>query len=194
MDQHYGGSVLHENFGLISMFDDAFTTCTNGTNGITLFGLVSHDAGPEVFAREINRRPVMLVSPPEPPITSLLLEELIKNINTLVVEGMHVTVLGRTFTYKPLLFSWMADAMGRMKLLGIGGPSKYASCSNCLQHSSFLENGTWYPFGYADPVKVWVEEGGHHLKLYAGNYYVVVCLPLFFSPLSPRNTETCWHA
>ena len=31
------------------MFDDAFTTCTNGFNGITLFGLMSHDAGPEVL-------------------------------------------------------------------------------------------------------------------------------------------------
>ena len=37
------------------MFDVAFTTCTNGTNGITLFGLMSHDVGPEVFAHEINR-------------------------------------------------------------------------------------------------------------------------------------------
>jgi len=144
IDQHYGGSVLHENSGLFSMFDDAFTPCTNGTNGITLFGLMSHDVGPEVFPRGINRRPVMLVSPPEPPNTSLLLHELIKDINKLAVESMHVTVLGRALTYsKPFLFSWMADAMGRMKLLGIGGPSKYVSCSNCWQHSSFLENGTW---------------------------------------------------
>ncbi len=120
------------------MFDDAFTACTNGTNGITIFGLMSPDVDPEVFAREINRRLVMLVSPPEPPNTSLL-----KDMNTLAVEGMHVTVLGRTFTYKPFLLSWMADAMGRMKLLGIRGPIKYVSCSNCWQHSSFLENGTW---------------------------------------------------
>ncbi len=80
------------------MCDDAFTACTNGTNKITLFGLVSHDVGAEVFAREINRRPVMLVSPPEPPSTSLLLDELIKDMNTLAVEGMTITVLGRTFT------------------------------------------------------------------------------------------------
>ena len=64
----------------------------------------------------------MLGSTPEPPNTSLLLDELIKDMKILAVEGMHVTVLGRTFTYKPFLFSWMADAMGRMKLLGIGGP------------------------------------------------------------------------
>ena len=113
------------------MFDDAFTTCTNGTNGITLFGLMFHDVGLEVFAREINRRFVMLVSPPEPPNTSLLLDELIKDINILAVEGTHVTVLGRTFTYKPFLFSWMADGMGRMQLFGMRGPSKYVSCSNC---------------------------------------------------------------
>ena len=72
------------------MFDNSFTSCTNGTNGVTLFGLMSHDVGPEVFAREINRRQVMLVSPPEPPSTSLLLDELIKDLNTLAVEGMHV--------------------------------------------------------------------------------------------------------
>ena len=41
------------------MFDDAFITCTNVTYGITLFGLMSHDVGPELFAREINRRHVM---------------------------------------------------------------------------------------------------------------------------------------
>ena len=180
MDQHYGGCVLHENSWLFSMFDDAFTSCTNGTNVITLFGLRSHDVGPAVFARKINRRHVMLVSPPEPPNTSLLLDELIKDMNTFAVEVMYVTVLGRTFTYKPFTFSWMADSMGRLKLLGIRGPSKYISCSNCWQHSSFLENGTWYIAGYADLVKVWVEEGGHHLQLYPCNYYDVVCLPLFY--------------
>jgi hypothetical protein len=73
MDQHYGGCVVHENSWLFSLFDDAFTTCTNGTNGITLFGLLSHDVGPEVFAREISRRLVMLVSPPEPPNNTSLL-------------------------------------------------------------------------------------------------------------------------
>jgi hypothetical protein len=88
----------------------------------------------------------------------MLLDELIKDMNTLAVEGMNVTVLGRTFTYKPFLFNWMADAMGRMKLLVIVGPSKYVNCSNCWQHSSFLENGTWYLAGYADLVKVWVED------------------------------------
>ena len=104
---------------------------------------MSHNVGPELFAREVNRRPATLVSPPGPPnITSFLLDELIKDMDTLAVEGMHVTVLGRTFTYKSFMFSWMADAMGRMKLLGIGGHGKYARCSNCWQHSSFLENGT----------------------------------------------------
>ena len=83
-------------------------------------------------------------------------------MTTLAVEGMPVTVLGRAFTYKPFMFSWMADAMGRMKLPGIGGASKYGSCSICWQHCSFLENGTGYPVGYADPVKLRFEEGGHH--------------------------------
>jgi len=160
-----------------------FTTCTSGTNGgITLFGLMSNDVGPEVFDRGINRRHVMLVIPPEPPNKSLLLDELIKDTSTRAVEGLHVTVLGRKFTYTQFMFSWMADAMGRMKLLGIRGLSNYVNCSNCWQHSSFLENGTWYLAGYADPVKVWVEGGGHHLQLYAGNYYDVACLPLFNSP------------
>jgi len=67
----------------------------------------------------------MLARPPEPSNTSLPLDELIKGMNTLAEEGMIVTVLGRTLTYKPVMFSWMADAMGRMKLLRIGGPSKY---------------------------------------------------------------------
>ncbi len=107
MDRHYGERcVLHENSGLFSMFDYVFTTCTNGANGITLFGLMYHDVGPEVFAREINRRPVMLVSPPEPLNMSLVLGELIKDMNILAVEGMHVTVLGRTFTYNSCLVGW----------------------------------------------------------------------------------------
>ena len=72
MDQHYGGCALRENSGSFYMFDDTFTSCTNGTNRITLFGLMSHDFGPEVFDREINRWPVMLVRPPEPPNTSLV--------------------------------------------------------------------------------------------------------------------------
>ena len=42
MDRHYGGGVLHESSGLFSLFDGAFTSCTNGTNGITLFGLMSY--------------------------------------------------------------------------------------------------------------------------------------------------------
>jgi hypothetical protein len=177
MDQHYDGCVLHESLGLFSMFDDAFTSCMNGTNGITLFGLMSHDVGPELFAREINRRLVMLLSPPEPPNTSLLLDEMTNDMNTLAVEGMTLTALGRIFTYKPFMLSWIADATGRMKLLGIGGPSKYANCSNCWQHSSSRENGTWYPTNYAYSVKVWVEEGGHHLELYGGNHYDVVAFP-----------------
>jgi hypothetical protein len=97
------------------MFDDAFTSCTNGSNGITLFGILSHDVAPDLFSREINTRLVMLVSPPEPSSTSLLLDELMKDMNTLAEEGMTVTALGRTFTYKSVMFSWMADAIGRMK-------------------------------------------------------------------------------
>ena len=120
---------------------------------------------------------MLLVSPPEPLNPSLLLDELIKDMNTLAVEFMIVPVLGRTFTYKPFMLCWMADAMGRIKLLGIGGPSKYVICSNRWQPSSFLENMTWYPDGYANPIKVWVEEGGNQLELYAGNYYDVVVFP-----------------
>ena len=131
MDRHYGGCVLHEVSGLFSIFDDALTSCTNGTNGITLFGLMSHDVGPEFFAREMNRRHVMLVNPPEAPNVSLHLDELIKDMNTFAVEGMTKPVLGRTFTYKPSMFSWMADAMGRMKLHGIGGAITNFICSNC---------------------------------------------------------------
>ena len=118
----------------------------------------------------------MLVSPPEPPNTSLLLDELINDMNMLAKEGMQVTISGRTFTYKPFMFSWMADAMGRIKLLGIGSPSKYISCSNCWQQSSYLHNNTWYPAGYSKPINVWtVADGGQHqLELYAGNYYKYV--------------------
>ncbi len=118
------------------MFDDAFTACTNGTNGTTLFGIMSHDVGPDMFSREINRRPVTLVNLPEPSNTSLLLDELIKDMHILAEEGMTVTISGRTFTYKPFMFSWMADGIGRMKILGIGGLGKYLRCSNCWQHSS----------------------------------------------------------
>ena len=89
----------------LAMFDDVFTTCTNRTNGITSFDLISHDVGPQVFAREINRRHVMLVSLPEPPNMSLLLDKLVKDMNTLAVEFMPVTVLGRAFTYIPFMFS-----------------------------------------------------------------------------------------
>jgi len=121
MDQHYGGCVLHENPGLFSKFADAFTSCAHDNNGITIFGLMSHDVGREVFAREMNRRPMMFVRPPELSNTSLLLDELIKDKNTLAVEVLTVAVLGRTFTYTPFMFCWMADAMGRMKLLGIKG-------------------------------------------------------------------------
>ncbi len=100
MDQHYEDCTLHADFGLFFMFGDAFTTCTNVSNGIPLFGLISDDAGPELFAHEINRRPVMLVSPPEPPNTYLILYELIKNMNTLAMDGIIVTISERTFTYK----------------------------------------------------------------------------------------------
>ena len=65
----------------------------------------------------------------------------------------------------------MADAIGRMDFLGIGGPAKYASCSNGWQHSTYLCNGTWYPGGYAAPIRVWVTEGGgHYVDMYADNF------------------------
>ncbi len=70
-----------------------------------------------------------------------LKDELIKDMNTLAEEGIPVAISERTFTYKSFMFSWMADAMGRMKILGIGGPGKYVSCSNCWQHSNIAH--TW---------------------------------------------------
>ena len=83
---------------------------------------------------------------------------------------MQVTHDGRTFTYKAFLFSWMADAMARMKLLGIGGPGKYIGCSNCWQRSTYLIGTTWYPAGYAVPVRHWLSEGGQqYVDLYAGD-------------------------
>ena len=171
MNEYFNGEVLQKNSGLYSLFDDGFTTCSNGTNGITLLGLMSHDVGPEMLSREINRRTVMLISPPEPSNTTLLLDELIEDINMLAKDGIKVTHDGRNFTHKAFLFSWMADAIGRMKLLGIGGPAKYVSCSNCWQPSTYLCNGTWYPGGYAKPIRVWVTEGGgHYIDMYAGNY------------------------
>ena len=74
MNEHFNGDVLHKHSCLYSLFDDGFTTCSNGTNGITLLGLMSHDVGPDMLSRKINRRTVMLISPPEPSNTTLLLE------------------------------------------------------------------------------------------------------------------------
>ena len=83
---------------------------------------MSHDVGPDI---------VMLISPPEPSNTTLLLDELIEDIiNMLAKDGIKVTHDGRNFTYEAFLFSCMANAIGRMKLLEIGGPAKYVSCSN----------------------------------------------------------------
>jgi len=74
-DIQYHGAVLHHGAGLFSCFDDGFTTCANRTNGIIMFGLMSHDVGPMHFARDMNGRPLILVSPHEPPNSSLLLDE-----------------------------------------------------------------------------------------------------------------------
>jgi len=60
----YQGAVLHHDAGLFSCFDDGFTACASGTNGITIFGLTSHDVGPMHFARDMNTRPLILFSPP----------------------------------------------------------------------------------------------------------------------------------
>jgi len=171
MDEHFNGEVSQKNFGLYSLFDDGFTTSSNGTNGITLLGLMTHDVGPEMLSREINMRTVMLTSSPEPSNTTLLLDELIDDINKLAKDRIKVTHDGRNFTHKAFLFSWMADVIGRMKLLGIGGHAKYVSCSNCWQPITYLCKGTWYPCGYAKPIKVWVAEGGgHYVDMYLGNY------------------------
>jgi hypothetical protein len=43
MDIHYQGAILHHDAGLFSCFDDGFTNFANGTNGITIFGLMSHE-------------------------------------------------------------------------------------------------------------------------------------------------------
>ena len=99
------------------------------------------------------------------------MNELIDDINTLAKDGIKVTHGGMNFTYKAFLFSWVADASGRMKLLGIGGPANYVSFSKCWQHGTYLCKGTWYPGGYAKPIRVWVTEGGgHYVDMYASNY------------------------
>ncbi len=136
MNEHVNGDVLQKHSGLHSLFDDGFTTCSRRTNSITLLGLMSHDVGPKILSREINMRNVTLISPPEPSNTTLLLDELIDDINTLAKDGIKVTYDGRNFTHKAFLFSWMTYAIGRMKLLGIGGPAKYVSCSNRWQPST----------------------------------------------------------
>ncbi len=111
----------------------------------------------------------MLIRPPEPSNTTLLLDELICGINMLAKDGIKVTRDVRNLTHKAFLFSWMAYAIGRMKLLGIGRPAKYVSCSNCWQPSTYVCNGTWYPGGYVKPIRVWVAEGGgHYVDIYVG--------------------------
>jgi hypothetical protein len=74
MDIKYQRAVLHYEAGLFSCVENGFTTCANGTKGITIFGLMSHDVGPMHFARDMNIRPLILVSPHEPPSSSLLME------------------------------------------------------------------------------------------------------------------------
>ena len=96
---------LHKHSGLCSLFVDGFTTCSNGTYGITLLGLMSHDVGPEMLSRETNMRTVMLISPSEPSNTTLLLDELIDDIDKLAKDGIKVTHDGRNFTHKAFLFS-----------------------------------------------------------------------------------------
>jgi len=165
------GDVLQKHSGLYSLYDNGFTTCSNGTNGITLLGLMSQDVSPEMVSCEINKRNVMLISPPEPSNTTLLLDESIDDINKIAKDGRKITHDGRNFTHMAYLFSWMEYAIGRIKLLGIGGPAKYGSCSNCWQPSTYLCNWTWYPGGYAKPIRVWATEGGgHYIDMYAGNY------------------------
>ena len=113
----------------------------------------------------------MLASPSEPSYATLLLEELIDDINKLAIDCIMVTHDGSNFTHKAFYFSWMADAIGRMKIIGIGGPAKYIICSKCRQPSTYLCNGTWYPGGYAKPIRIQVTEGGgHYVNMYSGNY------------------------
>jgi hypothetical protein len=109
MNEHFNGDVLQTHSGLYSLFDDGFTTCLNGTNGKTLFGLMSHDVGPEMLSREIDKRTMMSIRPPEPSNTTLLLDELIQDIYKLAKDGIKVTHDGRNFTHKAFLFSWVAE-------------------------------------------------------------------------------------
>lgn len=178
MNDFFNQRVLEPHSGLYEAFDDGFTMCTNGTNGITLFGVQSHDVAATYIGKEINRRPFMVVGPPEPSNTSLLLDEFVKEANSLMTSGVTVKHLGQTIQYTPFLVGWMADAMARAKLLGIGGPGKLISCGNCWQHSSFLLGTKWYPAGYAKAILRWTTEGGgRYLELYAG--LTACCLPAY---------------
>lgn len=169
MHEFFNRRVLQPNSGLYEAFDDGFTMCTNGTNGITLFGIQSLDVPASISGKKMNRRPFLVVGPPEPKNTSLLLEEFVEDANTLCTEGITVQRHGQDMQYTAFLTGWMADAIARAKLLGIGGPGKMISCGNCWQHPSFLVGTTWYPAGYATPILRWTSEGGgHFLELYAG--------------------------
>jgi hypothetical protein len=83
------------------MFDDAFTSCTNVSKGITLFGIMSPDVGPDLFSREINRRHGILVRP-DPSNTSLIFDELIKDMDTITEEGMTLIVSKKCHIYRDL--------------------------------------------------------------------------------------------
>ena len=65
---------------------------------------MTHDVGPMHFVKDINGQPLLRVIPPEPSNSSLLLEELIEDINIMVDVGIQVDHDGRSLCVR-LFFS-----------------------------------------------------------------------------------------
>ena len=149
-----GGKLSLECGGLFSIYDDAFTMCTNGTNGMTLFGIETFDLPYSHASREMNRRVFMIVTPPEPPNTSLILGEAIKEMNELAENGITVRHprSGNPFKYFPYMEGWLVDAKARPLLIQFGGPGRLLCCSTCGLMSTYLDGTTYYPGAYAYPV------------------------------------------
>ena len=170
LNRIFDGKVLHPNGGLYSIWDDGFTTCNNGKNSLTAFGIQSRDVPNSHYAREMNRRLIMLVGSPEPSNTSLILDELIEEANDLMKHGMEVTFNGRTFTYYLFPGHWSCDAIAREKLLQMGGPGRVIPCPACNQHATFLIGTTRYIGGYSEPVEKWLDdEGRQRVSGFAGD-------------------------
>lgn len=159
------GKLSSESGGLFHIYNDGFTMSINGTNGMTLFGIETLDVPYSHSSKEMNRRPFMLVTPPEPPNTSLILGEAISEINELAERGVMVRHprTGNPFRYFPFMEAWMADAKARAMLLQLGGPGRLLTCATCGLMSTYLEGTTYYPGAYAYPV-VQREYGDMQLK------------------------------